>query len=124
MSTVLELFDLSGKSAVVTGGSRGLGLEIAQGLAEAGARLVICARREAWLTPAVDELRAGGATVEGLVCDVSAATDVQAVVDLAVSRYGRLDILVNNAGISWGGPAESMPLDKWRQVIDTNLTGA
>jgi len=124
MSTIRELFDLSGKSAVVTGGSRGLGLEIAQGLAEAGARLVICARREAWLTPAVDELRAAGATVEGLVCDVSAAADVQAVVDLVVNRYGRLDILVNNAGISWGGPAESMPLDKWRQVIDTNLTGS
>jgi NAD(P)-dependent dehydrogenase (short-subunit alcohol dehydrogenase family) len=123
-ATIRELFDLSGKSAIVTGGSRGLGLEIAHGLAEAGARLVICARREAWLGSAVDELRAAGATVEGVVCDVAVASDVQSVVDRAVRAYGKLDILVNNAGVSWGGPAETMPLDKWRQVIDTNLTGA
>jgi NAD(P)-dependent dehydrogenase (short-subunit alcohol dehydrogenase family) len=123
-ATISQLFDLSGKTAVVTGGSRGLGLEMAQGLAEAGASLLVCSRRDSWLTPAVEELRSAGASVEGMVCDVAEPGQVQAVIDRALSRYGKVDILVNNAGISWGEPAETMPLDKWRQVIDTNLTGA
>jgi len=106
-----ELFDLSGRVAIVTGGSRGLGLEMAEGLGEAGAALVICARREEWLTPAAAALRARGVAVESAVCDVSQPEQVQAVVDRAISTYGRLDILINNAGVSWGAEAEDMPLD-------------
>jgi gluconate 5-dehydrogenase len=122
--TIQQLFDLSGRTAIVTGGSRGLGLEIAEGLAEAGARLVICARRDTWLGPAMDQLRSAGAAVEGATCDVSQPDQVQAVVDRACAVFGKVDILVNNAGISWGARPEAMPLDKWRSVIDTNLTGA
>ena len=124
MPTLSELFDLSGRVAIVTGGSRGLGLEMAEGLAVAGAALMLCARREAWLTPAVDAMRARGVRVEGAICDVSNPADVQAVVDGTLAAYGKIDILINNAGVSWGARPEAMPLEKWRSVIDINLTCA
>lgn len=124
MPTIDELFDLSGRVALVTGGSRGLGEEMAEGLAEAGASLMLCARREEWLTPTMDRMRGRGFTVDGAVCDVSKASDVQALVDKTIGTYGQIDILINNAGVSWGENAESMPLDKWQKVIDINLTGA
>jgi NAD(P)-dependent dehydrogenase (short-subunit alcohol dehydrogenase family) len=122
--TINELFQLKGRVAIVTGGSRGLGQEMAEGLAEAGASLMLCARRDEWLTPTVKEMRARGFAVEGALCDVSKAADVQAVVDKTIASYGRIDILVNNAGVTWAAEPEDMPLDKWQKVIDTNLTGA
>jgi NAD(P)-dependent dehydrogenase (short-subunit alcohol dehydrogenase family) len=121
---IRQLFDLTGRVAIVTGGSRGLGQEMAEGLGEAGAQLMICARRDEWLTPAVAELRAQGLTVEGALCDVAKPADVQRVVDQTVARFGKVDILVNNAGISWGDEPETMPVEKWQKVIDVNLTGA
>jgi gluconate 5-dehydrogenase len=124
MPSIQELFALTGRVAIVTGGSRGLGEEMAEGLAEAGAALTICARREQWLAPTLQRFRARGVRVEGLVADVSNQADVQAVVDRTIATYGRLDILVNNAGVTWGARPEEMPLDKWRKVIDVNLTGA
>ena len=124
MPSIQELFALDGRVAIVTGGSRGLGEEMAEGLAEAGAALMICARREQWLTPTLERFAARGFRVEGLVADVSNPSDVQAVVDRTVASYGRLDILVNNAGITWGARPEDMALDKWQKVIDVNLTGA
>src|SRR5687767_8542605 len=124
MVHIKELFDLSGRVAIVTGGSRGLGLEMAEGLAEAGAAVMLCARRDEWLTPAVAAMRERGFTADGMLCDVSQPDDVQAVVDKTLATHGRLDILVNNAGVSWGARPEAMPLEKWRSVIDINLTGA
>jgi len=121
---VKDLFDLSGRVAIVTGGSRGLGLEMAEGFAEAGAALMLCARREEWLGPAVEELRGRGFRVEGALCDVSNPEQVQAVVDQTMAAYGQVDILLNNAGVSWGARPEEMPFDKWQKVIDVNLTGA
>jgi gluconate 5-dehydrogenase len=121
---VQQLFDLSNRTAIVTGGSRGLGLEIAEGLAEAGASLMLCARREQWLTPTLDEFKKRGVRVEGRVCDVSDEAQVKEVVDATMNAFGRIDILVNNAGISWGERPETMALDKFRKVLDTNLTGA
>lgn len=97
---------------------------MAEGLAEAGASLMLCARRDAWLDPAVQAFRARGVAAEGMLCDVSRAADVHAVVEATVARFGKVDILVNNAGISWGADPEEMPLDKWQKVIDVNLTGA
>jgi len=122
--TIHDLFDLTGRVAIVTGGSRGLGQEMAEGLAEAGARLMLCARREEWLTPTVDEMRGRGFTVEGTLCDVSKPAEVQAVVDRTVAAYGQVDILINNAGVTWGEEPETMPVAKWQKVIDANLTGA
>ena len=118
-----ELFDLSGKTAIVTGGSRGIGVEMAEALAEAGAGLMLCARREEWLMETVEEFRAKGFAVEGKACDVAQAEDVQAVVDATIAKFGRVDILINNAGISWGAMPEEMPLEKWQKVLDVNLTG-
>src|SRR5580704_16395374 len=120
---VRDLFDLGGKTAIVTGGSRGLGLEIAMGLGEAGARVCISARRETWLTPALETLRAAGIESMSSVCDVADAEQVGYLVESVSSAYGGIDILVNNAGVSWGAPFEDVSLDRWRYVIETNLTG-
>jgi NAD(P)-dependent dehydrogenase (short-subunit alcohol dehydrogenase family) len=121
---ISELFQLNDRVAIVTGGSRGLGEEMAEGLAEAGASLMLCARRAEWLTPTVDAMRARGFKAEGVLCDVSKPSDVQAVVDKTLAAYGRVDILVNNAGVTWAAEPEDMPLDKWQKVVDVNLTGA
>ncbi len=118
-----ELFDLSGRVALVTGGSRGLGKEIAEGLGEAGASLVIAARREEWLRPTEEELRAAGMACLGVVCDITQPDQVEACVRAALDSFGAIDILVNNAGVSWGAPVLEMPLARWRQVLETNLTG-
>jgi NAD(P)-dependent dehydrogenase (short-subunit alcohol dehydrogenase family) len=120
---VNELFDLTGRTAIVTGGSRGLGKEMAEALAEAGARIMLCARRTEWLDKTVEEFRERGFTVEGHACDVSDPGEAQKLVDASVAKFGSLDILINNAGISWGAMPEEMPLDKWQKVIDVNLTG-
>ncbi len=120
---IKELFNLTGKTAIVTGGSRGIGVEMAEGLAEAGASLMLCARREEWLLETVEEFRRKGFHVHGKTCDVANEADVQAVVDETVKKFGKVDILINNAGISWGAMPEDMPLEKWQKVIDVNLTG-
>ena len=118
-----ELFDLTGKVAVVTGGSRGLGLEMAEGLGEAGAKVMVTARRESWLKEAEQHLRRMGvevATFLGSVCDPAS---VDALVQEALARFGRIDILVNNAGVSWGAATLEMPYDRWQYVMDVNLNG-
>ncbi len=123
MAHVKELFDLSGKAALITGGSRGLGAEMAEALAEAGASLFLLARREQWLTPTLEEFRQRGFRCEGMLCDVSQPDQVEAATAKAIETLGKIDILVNNAGISWGAKAEDMPLEKWHAVIEVNLTG-
>jgi len=120
---IRDLFDLSGKTAIVTGGSRGIGKEMAEGLAEAGANLMLCARRAKWLDETVKEFQTKGFNVSAGICDVAKPDDVEAVVDAALQAYGTVDILINNAGTSWGAMPEDMPLEKWRQVLDVNLTG-
>lgn len=123
MPHIRELFDLTGKVALVTGGSRGLGREIAEGLAEAGATVAITARREQWLGPTQEELRAAGLAVTAHACDVTDPAAVVALVERIVADHGALDIVVNNAGISWGGAAEEMAVENFRKVVDTNVTG-
>jgi NAD(P)-dependent dehydrogenase (short-subunit alcohol dehydrogenase family) len=122
-ANVRELFDLTGKVAIVTGGSRGLGLEIAEGLAEAGASVAITGRRRQWLDPAEETLRERGGDVLSIEADVADPEGVRRTVDQTVERFGGIDILVNNAGLSWGAPSLDFPLDKWEMVIGINLTG-
>ena len=120
---VRELFDLKGRVALITGGSIGLGRQIAQALAEAGADIILCARKLDRCEQAAKELQTLGVRATAMACDVAHPEQVKAVVDTAVAQFKRIDVLVNNAGISWGAPVEEMRLADWHKVLDTNLTG-
>ena len=120
---IKKLLDLGGRVAIITGGSVGLGRQMAEGLAEAGANLVLCARKKERCEQAAEEMRLLGVKTLALGCDVKNSSDVQAVVDATVSQFGGIDILINNAGTSWGAPVEEMRLEHWNKVIETNLTG-
>jgi gluconate 5-dehydrogenase len=85
---------------------------------------MLCARRDEWLAPTVNQMRAQGFKVEGMRCDVSKASDVQATIDKTIATYGKVDILINNAGVTWAAEPEDMPLEQWQKVVDVNLTGA
>ena len=118
-----ELFDLTGRTAIVTGGGAGLGRQMAEGLAEMGANLVLCARKKERCEQAAQELAALGVKTLALGSNVRNPAEVQQVVDAAAAAFGRIDILINNAGASWGAPVEEMKLEHWNKVIETNLTG-
>jgi gluconate 5-dehydrogenase len=118
-----KLFDLTGRVAVITGGSVGLGRQMAEGLAEMGADLVLCARKRERCQHAAEELQRLGVKVLPLGCDVKDPASIQVVVDATINAFGRIDILINNAGTSWGAPVEDMTLAQWNKVIETNLTG-
>ncbi|OIK12731.1 SDR family oxidoreductase [Bacillus sp. MUM 13] len=120
---VKELFDLSGKAAIVTGGGRGLGLQIAEGFAEAGAHVVVCSRKEEACLEASESLKRLGIRTLAIKCDVTNREDVEHVISKTLDEFGAIDILVNNSGASWGAPAEEMPLDAWEKVLNVNVTG-
>jgi gluconate 5-dehydrogenase len=117
----MQLFDLAGKVALVTGGSRGLGLQIAEALGEAGAKLMVTARKADELEQAVQHLQARGIDARWVAADASRPEAVQHVVDETLQRMGPIDILVNNAGATWGAPAEDYPLDAWDKVMNLNV---
>jgi len=118
-----SLFDLTGRVAIVTGGSRGLGLQIASALGEFGASLALVARKKADLDAAVEQLNAAGRTAVGFVADLGTAEAASGLAERVIERFGRIDILVNNAGTVWGAPAEDYPLDGWNKVMDLSVTG-
>ncbi|HEV8651316.1 MAG TPA: SDR family oxidoreductase [Actinomycetes bacterium] len=121
----LDLFDLRGKVAIVTGGAAGIGRQMAEGLAELGADLVLGARKAERCAEVAAELAASaGVAVVGVGCDVADPEQVEAMVATAVDRFDRVDVLVNNAGTTWAAPAEATRLEDWRKVLDVNLTGA
>jgi NAD(P)-dependent dehydrogenase (short-subunit alcohol dehydrogenase family) len=121
---VLELFDLRGKTAIVTGGGRGLGLYMAEALAEAGASLTICSRRREQLEEARERLEAAGrGGVLALGCDVTDPEQVEEVVERTVEGFGSVDIVVNNSGATWGAPPLEMPLEKFDHVLRVNVRG-
>ena len=122
MSTPIQkLFDLSGKTALVTGGSRGLGLQIAEALGEAGARVMLTSRKAGDLEEAAAQLRAKGITTDWVAADASQPAEIDRVVSDALQRLGHIDILVNNAGAAWGAPAEDHPLEAWDKVMNLNI---
>src|SRR2546430_6909590 len=120
---VQDLFDLSGKTAIVAGGGSGIGRQMAEALAELGANLVLCARKVKRCEQAASELSELGVKALGMRCDVRNPDDIQTVCERTMEELGRLDVLVNNAGTSWGAPAEETPLEGWQKVVDVNLTG-
>lgn len=123
MATVGELFDLTGRVSVVTGGSAGLGLQMATALAEAGSNIAICSRNREHCEAAAEELRKHGTEVLAVACDVSRAAEIEAFKDTVVERFGCVDVLVNNAGRTWWAAPEDTPLERWQHVIDLNVTG-
>lgn len=120
---VKELFDLTGKTAIVTGGGRGLGEQIATGLAEAGANVVLCSRKVEACEEVANELKEFGVQTLALKCDVTSEEDVQHVVNETIKQFGKIDILVNNSGATWGAPVLEMPLEAWHKVMNVNVTG-
>lgn len=118
-----ELFNLTRRVAIVTGGGVGLGRQMAEGLAEMGANVVLCARKKERCEAAAEELKKLGVKTLALGCDVKNPEDVGKVVEETISAFRRIDILVNNAGTSWGAPVEEMKLEHWNKVMETNLTG-
>src|SRR5512136_3106472 len=121
---VKELFDLQGKIAIVTGGGKGIGFKMAEGLAEAGADIVLCSRKIENCQQATVEIARLGVKTLAYKCDVKFAADIQKLVDDTVKKFGRIDILVNNSGANWGAAPEDYPLEGWNKVMETNMTGA
>lgn len=122
MSTpVQKLFDLTGATALITGGSRGLGLQIAEALGEAGAKVLLTSRKAADLDEAAAVLHAKGIDASWIAADMSDPLQIQKMVDEALQRLGQVDVLVNNAGATWGAPAEDYPLEAWDKVMNLNV---
>jgi gluconate 5-dehydrogenase len=120
---VKEMYDLKGKVAIVTGGGRGIGKFIAEGLAEAGASLVIASRKLANCEKAAQEMAKLGVKTLAVKCDTASEEDITGLVDTTVKEFGTIDILVNNAGITWGAPTLEFPLDKWDKIFAVNVRG-
>jgi gluconate 5-dehydrogenase len=119
--TVQQLFSLQGRTAVITGGSRGLGLQMAEALGEQGARVLVASRKQAELDEACAHLAARGIEAIGVAADLGDETAAGAFAEEALRRLGQVDILVNNAGATWGAPAEDFPLEAWDKVMNLNV---
>lgn len=121
--TVLDLFRLDGKTAIITGGGRGLGAQMAQSFAEAGANVVVCSRKLESCKETSEELKKLGVSSLAFKCDVTNHDDIKRVVKETLEHFGSIDILVNNSGATWGAPVVDMPIEAWHKVIDVNITG-
>lgn len=121
--SIIDLFHLKGKTAIITGGARGLGAQIAEIYGEAGANLVICSRDKVACDEMKEKLQSLGVKALSIQCDVTNQSDVKNVVKETVEYFGRIDILVNNSGASWAAPVEEMPLEAWEKVMNVNVTG-
>lgn len=122
--TAKQLFGLKQKTALVTGGSRGLGLHIAHGLGAFGARVLLVARKADELEAARADLAAAGIEAATLTADLQKLEKIPALVEAAVQKFGPIDLLVNNAGIAWAGPTQHLATEDWRKVMTLNLDAA
>jgi NAD(P)-dependent dehydrogenase (short-subunit alcohol dehydrogenase family) len=120
---VKKLFDLSGRCAIITGGSRGLGLQMAEALGEMGAKVALTARKQDELDGAVAQLGKQGIEATAWACDIGKREAIAPVAEAILKKYGKVDILVNNAGATWGAPAEDHPLEAWDKLVSVNLSG-
>ena len=121
--TIQKLFDLTGKTALITGGSRGLGLQMAHALGEVGAKIMLSSRKATDLEEATAELQAAGIDARWIAADCAKETEILRLADETLQRMGHVDILINNAGASWGAPAEDHPVDAWDKVMNLNVRG-
>ena len=121
---VKQLFDLAGRVAVVTGGSRGLGLQMAEALGEMGAQIAISARKKDELETAVAHLKSLGVQAAAYPCDLGKREQIEPLASAVLAKFGKVDILVNNAGATWGAPAEDHPMEAWDKLVNLNLSGA
>jgi gluconate 5-dehydrogenase len=119
--SIQQLFDLGGRTALVTGGSRGLGLQMAEALGEAGARVVLSSRKAADLEEAAAHLKSRGIDASWIAADASRPEEIERLADETLARLGHVDILINNAGATWGAPAEVHPLEAWDKVMNLNV---
>jgi len=119
-----DMFNIKGKLALVTGGGRGIGKCMAQGLAEAGVNLIIASRKKKNLDETAAEITSKcGVEVQTVVCDVGKIEDIDNLVEIATKNGKKIDILLNNAGVTWGAPTLEFPLEKWDQVFNVNVRG-
>src|SRR6185503_3505274 len=123
MANVKELLNLDGRVSVVTGGATGIGFRMALGLAEAGSNIVIASRKLDACEQAAREIEKTGVKALAVACDVTKPDQVEAMKNAVLERFGRVDVLVNNAGRAWVAPPEELPLERWQQVFDLNITG-
>jgi NAD(P)-dependent dehydrogenase (short-subunit alcohol dehydrogenase family) len=121
--SIQQLFDLTGKTALVTGGSRGLGLQMAQALGEAGARVVVSSRKAEDLEQTVAQLQVAGIDARWIAADCGKESDIARLADETLQRVGEVDILVNNAGAAWSALAEDHPIEAWDKVMNLNIRG-
>jgi gluconate 5-dehydrogenase len=121
MGSIKKAFDLSGKSALITGGSRGLGLQIAEALGEQGAKIVLSSRKAPDLEQAQKHLAGLGIKADWIAADNAKDDDIKRLADEAIAKLGRVDILVNNAGATWGAPTEDHPIEAWDKVMNLNI---
>lgn len=118
-----NLFDLTGKTALITGGSRGLGLQMAEALGSQGATVLLSARKTDELQQAQAHLQGLGIEAHFVAGDAAKDADIAALADAAIEKLGHVDILINNAGASWGAPAEDYPVEAWDKVFNLNIRG-
>ena len=123
MMKVMDLFNLEGRTAIVTGGASGLGRQMAMGLAEMGSNIVICSRKLERCQKTAGEIESLGVRALAFRCDLNKEEEIEQVVQGTIKEFGKIDILVNNSGRTWGAPVEEVRIEDWKKVIDLNITG-
>jgi len=121
--SIFNVFDLSTKASIVTGGCHDLGKIIATGLAEAGSNVVVCSRKVEKCEETAHELEKLGVKALGIKCDITNPEDIDLLVNETIKKFQKIDILINNSGTTWGASPEELKIEDWKKVMDVNVTG-